>query len=601
MIDYELPFRDFLTGARYVLVSWHQYFHHRKEYKQLKRVPSVEAAMVLRDALEDGYSITIEDFREFIYEVTCWGPGTIYDDDVPLLKAMRDEWMDPHSEMPEILLLEAPPRKIWIPPPPAEFAPPPPVEAKTDEPTWVEIELEYPDGAPVAYRDVKIELPTGKVIYRSTNEAGIIRYDQIDDPGTCKVSFVNYGVSAAAAPNQVDPGFTQIEEPKVVQIIEMEDVTFNTDREILMPDAAATGDADVDAVTGLDVIAAALAFAKDNDGKKLLVVGHTDKAGSAQHNLKLSERRAENAHLYLSGERSGWAGHCEKNQEVADVQRVCAWAAAEFGWGSDPGGVDGKTGPKTRRGMDGFRRDYNAEFGGSLPESDDQRRVAAWGASDWEAVYDAYDRALGELIGTDDVAAAKDGVTFLGTPTLGCGEEWPQDAKQNVSGGDRRVEFLFFDEGEEPDLGKSPAGADVYEKGSEFVRVYVAKSAEPVEGEDYWVLTDRRAEEFTDDPDLSIKLKLTGSGGREWKRDLRTRSVDHGGFADVLFQGLKAGETFTLVMQHGDAPEETVFEDVPFGELARSGTELDAVAVAPSNMSLGGGAPNDVPPDEAYA
>jgi uncharacterized Zn-binding protein involved in type VI secretion len=54
--------------------------------------------------------------------------------------------------------------------------------------TWVEIELQGPDGKPVPNEAYRIEAPDGSVHEGSTDERGVARVDGID-PGNCKITF----------------------------------------------------------------------------------------------------------------------------------------------------------------------------------------------------------------------------------------------------------------------------------------------------------------------------------------------------------------------------------------------------------------------------
>lgn len=73
--------------------------------------------------------------------------------------------------------------------------PPPPPRPPEVEKTWIEVQLFTPDNEPVAGRRVRIELPDGSVVERSTDASGLCRADGID-PGTCKVTLVDVDQAA---------------------------------------------------------------------------------------------------------------------------------------------------------------------------------------------------------------------------------------------------------------------------------------------------------------------------------------------------------------------------------------------------------------------
>jgi hypothetical protein len=61
---------------------------------------------------------------------------------------------------------------------------------RPEEKTWVEVELVTTDGQPVANRRVRLELPDGSTVERTTDSQGLCRADGID-PGNCKVTLLD--------------------------------------------------------------------------------------------------------------------------------------------------------------------------------------------------------------------------------------------------------------------------------------------------------------------------------------------------------------------------------------------------------------------------
>lgn len=70
---------------------------------------------------------------------------------------------------------------------PAEASPPPPPKKKKK--SWIALELVDQDGEPVANEKFKVELPDGSVQTGNLDSQGKFRIEEIDPPGTCKVSF----------------------------------------------------------------------------------------------------------------------------------------------------------------------------------------------------------------------------------------------------------------------------------------------------------------------------------------------------------------------------------------------------------------------------
>lgn len=255
-----------------------------------------------------------------------------------------------------------------------------------------------------------------------------------------------------------------------VDILQIEDVCFGLDREVLLPvGPQAFGDEPESdpgqgLLSGLDAIRAALEFASFHREKQLLVAGHTDASGSDAHNLALSGRRAESVLLYLRGEREAWAAHAADNDEIADLQTILKWAARTMGWPCDPGPVDGEWGNQTKSGRRAFRQIANANFGLSLDLD------AKTNQDDWGAIFDTYDLALTTALklDADGLRALRAELRFVGEGTLGCGEHWPVSGlhlDDQVVAQDRRVEFLWFDADEVVDTGGGLPGEAIYGSG----------------------------------------------------------------------------------------------------------------------------------------
>ncbi len=256
--------------------------------------------------------------------------------------------------------------------------------------------------------------------------------------------------------------------------IELEDACFETDRCVLLPDAGGDEgeglDTTAEQVGGLGAVRAALELLERMAHKRLLVAGHTDTTGGDAHNLELSRARAESVLAVLTGDRDGWAAHAQERFVMADLQRVLRWVARTFDWDTDPGPVDGEFGPRTRGARDRFRERFNAERGGAL------KRHVKQSEADWRAAFDLYDEALAGRLGLDStgLAAARARVQRIGEGAVGCGEAWPLEAV-DVDGfesrANRRVDLLFFDPHDVPDLachaggGCDPAACPIYAGG----------------------------------------------------------------------------------------------------------------------------------------
>lgn len=235
-------------------------------------------------------------------------------------------------------------------------------------------------------------------------------------------------------------------------LLEMEDLHFHHDSAVLLPDHPREDGGDHgERLTGLSVLLTCYLQAEAFPSQKLLVAGHTDTTGADEYNLTLSRQRAQNVYLALTGDRAGWVESCEAKHTTADVQQIVHWARETFGWECDPGPVDDKAGPKTKAGVEAFQERYNQAFDPSISVD------GIVGPQTWGAVFDCYDFAQAQYLGTDaeGLARRRAGLTFLTPPFVGCGEHHPIEAVgKDVYRSDvnRRVEVVFFDPEEVPEL-----------------------------------------------------------------------------------------------------------------------------------------------------
>lgn len=251
-------------------------------------------------------------------------------------------------------------------------------------------------------------------------------------------------------------------------VLELAAVLFHTDGSVLLPYTTGSNDA----VGGLRlVLAAVLRFASEQPGKRLLVAGHADSTGSAAHNLTRSRRRARSVYLYLAGERAAWAQDADRHGTALDVQKILSWLTRHHGWDCDPGPLDGVFGPRTAGALDRVREAEGAAASG-----------APAGLRDWERFFDLYERVLACQLGktAEELAGMRARLGFTDPPVLACGEHQPR-VQRSVDGHaaaeNRRVDLVFFDAGEVPDLGAEPPGQRVYQGRHVFTPIEVAPLA----------------------------------------------------------------------------------------------------------------------------
>lgn len=253
--------------------------------------------------------------------------------------------------------------------------------------------------------------------------------------------------------------------PRRAFVLEIEDLHFHHDSAVLLPDYEATqsapdGAGHQDRITGLAVLRACYLHAKKNPAQKTIITGHTDTTGAASYNVTLSQMRADNVLYALLGERDKWAQIAQDKHKVEDYQLILKWIARVNGWDCDPGPVDNQSGPQTRGATKKFQQTYNIEFKASIAED------GAVGPQTWKAFFDVYMQELKEMLKTDDagLTGLRQGLHFLndGRKTVGCGEHNPIEASRfdnYRSSINRRVEIIFFDPGEEPQMQCHPGAS----------------------------------------------------------------------------------------------------------------------------------------------
>jgi len=262
-------------------------------------------------------------------------------------------------------------------------------------------------------------------------------------------------------------------------VIEMEDINFHFDSAVLLPDygteAPQPGTGDQNRVTGLAVIYACYKHSQSNEfQQKILVTGHTDKKGSDFYNLGLSQQRAENVFFLFTGDRAKWIESSNGKNQIEDIQQILKWISFNFRYDCDPGEKTNKMNSETKIAIEKFQKRYNQEFidlkthqskfSRNFIRIDEDGKM---GRETWGAFFDMYVLELLIVMGINEAGLNEihSKLSFVkkspGTPppVVGCGEHFPKSGSTSEQENpvDRRVELLFFDEGEEPVLKCHPA------------------------------------------------------------------------------------------------------------------------------------------------
>jgi hypothetical protein len=282
---------------------------------------------------------------------------------------------------------------------------------------------------------------------------------------------------AARDDGKANPSDDHDPDCKLVHVLDVQDEHFAFDRYVLMPDHSAADPQDGATVTGLDVIATALDHARKHPNRSLLVTGHTDTVGSLLYNLGLSDKRARSVFFILAGIREEWVKLAMEANHRDDWRRILKWADATFGFDCDPGDLATFDQVTTQRAIANFQNSYDGEVdrlttGGNRFQplfTVKTKEPGFVGARTWGAFFDLYMRELMRLLRVSTFAALAQlqfAVRLVSPPTQGCGENHPNDVgerrRKRAAGypdeelgplkRDRRVEILFFDDGEVPEF-----------------------------------------------------------------------------------------------------------------------------------------------------
>ena len=183
-------------------------------------------------------------------------------------------------------------------------------------------------------------------------------------------------------------------------------------------------------------------YAEANPGEKLVIVGHTDKAGSINYNQSLSERRSRSVFAYLTfgvDDASRTAALAEwnnlrENRPAGEQPSIKdSWDVREYQYILQelefyPGPIDGERGQLT----DDAVRAYRCQRG--LPPGTDVDPVV------WQVLVEDYLAQDSLAVPASQFFPNCSGEIFK---WLGCGETDPHDRRATAFRPSRRVELMF--------------------------------------------------------------------------------------------------------------------------------------------------------------
>jgi hypothetical protein len=221
---------------------------------------------------------------------------------------------------------------------------------------------------------------------------------------------------------------------------------------------------------GIPLLLEVLHYADAHPKRRLLLAGHTDTVGDAAYNEKLSGFRASSVAALLEGDRDGFVKAVKNNHSAKDDAVVLRYAARTRGWPCD---VPEGESPTVEQ-IKAFQRQYNDELGGA-----DHAKLTVdgdVGPKTLGAYFDIMEDDLAAQAGDADALASLRGkLTYVddGHKTLACGERYPIEGAGSdnfQSQTNRRVEVLFFDPTDLPDLAAADAADRIYKKKLHLMR-----------------------------------------------------------------------------------------------------------------------------------
>jgi outer membrane protein OmpA-like peptidoglycan-associated protein len=370
--------------------------------------------------------------------------------------------------------------------------------------------------------------------------------------------------NSAVAVHDISPSAVQ---GPAVTFIELLDAHFRTNSAVVLPEGENPNRERHEALTSIGVFAAALRFSDERPGKKLLVAGHTDTEGSDEFNQTLSDERAQCALALLTGDRESFKAVCDARHTVADIKQILSWVSRAFeepGFDCDPGAIDGNkatSAPPVRR----FQKAYNANKGALGTAGPDLTVDGEVGPLTWGAFFDCYEHALQLELGedADGLAKLRERAVFVDDErrALGFGEHFPIEelgVDHYESETNRRVEVLFFDEGEEPDLeqaAEDPETSEIYLPG-----IYERRPIPPMPTVQRPNSLDVHVRSVAG---IETELRLTTDWGFEQRRTFADATPEDELFR-IRFERLPNVGLFSLFQRNANRAEIPIFVQVPF-------------------------------------
>lgn len=264
----------------------------------------------------------------------------------------------------------------------------------------------------------------------------------------------------------------ELDGPKVT-FVELADAHFRTNSAVVLPEGENPDQkGDHRALTSVGLIATALRFNEEHGGLTVLVAGHTDTTADDAVNDKLSKERAALTLALLEGDRDSFRKLAKARNKGSDINQILSWISEAFEdltFDCKPAVINDSVSDVPVR---NFQRDFNKNKAALGSTAADLTPDGSVGELTWGAFFDCYEHALVQELGVDaaGLAALRAKLKFADPKrkSLGFGERFPVEelgVDEFRSQTNRRVEILFFQPGEAPDLARAeedPETSELY-------------------------------------------------------------------------------------------------------------------------------------------
>lgn len=210
-------------------------------------------------------------------------------------------------------------------------------------------------------------------------------------------------------------------------------------------------------------IAVTFLFMENNPNYRCIIAGHADTSGQIDYNFNLSKMRAQSILYLIEGKKKEWVSLCQSKYTVADYKLIMNHYSLIHGLDCYFDKVDNTENTDTKELVKSFQAACKEAFGGNLSPSGQVDNAT------WETVFDLYTHEIALLLGvsTSELGNYRKMMKYVDDENriIACGERIPIDEPERDnyrSAENRRVEILFFQENQLPDISAHLSGGKIF-------------------------------------------------------------------------------------------------------------------------------------------